>query len=136
MHQLPVPVQSGSLSRADLDAAAERFHGIYHSTYGVDARAPVQFVTYRVRAVREVPTPEPRREAVPEARPAVAARSRSVFFAERDGYVDTPVYTWEELAPGATIAAPAIVEGAATSIVVPPGWSASVDSMRNIVLEA
>jgi N-methylhydantoinase A len=88
-----------------------------------------------VRAVREVPTPEPRREAVPEARPADAATSRSVFFAEHDGYVDTPVYSWEALAPGATIGAPAIVEGAATSIVVPPGWSASVDSMRNIVLE-
>jgi N-methylhydantoinase A len=59
-----------------------------------------------------------------------------VYFTEHDGYVDTPVYRWEELAPGDTIAAPAIVEGAATSIVVPPGWQATVDTMRNIVLDA
>jgi N-methylhydantoinase A len=135
VHQLPVPVHSGALTRADLDDAAERFHGIYLTTYGVDARAPVQFVTYRVRAVREVPTPEPRRAEVPSARAAVAVGRRDVYFTEHDGYVDTPVYRWEELAPGETIAAPAIVEGAATSIVVPPGWSASVDSMRNIVLD-
>ena len=57
----------------------------------------------------------------------------AVFFAEHDGFVDTPIYRWEDLVPGATIAAPAIVEGAATSIVVPPGWSAAVDSMRNII---
>jgi N-methylhydantoinase A len=134
VHQLPVPVHAGVLTRADLEDAAERFHGIYLATYGVDARAPVQFVTYRVRAVREVPTPEPRRDAVPTARPAVAVSRREVYFTERDGYVDTPVYRWEQLAPGETIAAPAIVEGAATSIVVPPGWAASVDTMRNIVL--
>jgi len=95
----------------------------------------VQFVIYRVRAVREVPTPEPRREAIPAPRPATAAGVRPVFFAEHDGYVETPVYIWEDLAPGETIDAPAIVEGAATSIVVPPGWRAAVDSMRNIVLE-
>jgi N-methylhydantoinase A/oxoprolinase/acetone carboxylase beta subunit len=95
----------------------------------------VQFVIYRVRAVREVPTPEPRREATPEARPAIASGTRPAFFAEQDGFVETPVYIWEDLVPGATISAPAIVEGAATSIVVPPGWRAAVDSMRNIVLE-
>jgi N-methylhydantoinase A len=134
VHQLGVPVHAGTLTQADLDDAAERFHGIYHSTYGVDARAPVQFVTYRVRAVREVPTPEPRREATPDSRPAVAMAARPVFFAEHNGFVETPIYRWEDLVPGATIAAPAIVEGAATSIVVPPGWSAAVDSMRNIVL--
>jgi N-methylhydantoinase A len=134
VHQLGVPVHAGTLTRADLDDAAERFHGIYHSTYGVDARAPVQFVTYRVRAVREVPTPEPRREAIPASLPAVAMGARPVFFAEHDGFVETPIYRWEDLIPGATIAAPAIVEGAATSIVVPPGWNAAVDSMRNIVL--
>ena len=49
VHQLGVPVHAGMLTAADLDDAAERFHGIYHSTYGVDARAPVQFVTYRRR---------------------------------------------------------------------------------------
>ena len=135
VHQLAVPVHAGVLTAADLADAAERFHGIYHASYGVDARAPVQFVIYRVRAVREVPTPEPRREATPEARPAIASGARPAFFAEDDGFVDTPVYIWEDLVPGATISAPAIVEGAATSIVVPPGWRAAVDSMRNIVLE-
>jgi N-methylhydantoinase A len=135
VHQLGVPVHAGVLTAADLDDAAERFHGIYHSTYGVDARAPVQFVTYRVRAVREVPTPEPRRVEMPESRPAVAAGSRQAFFSENDGFVETPIYVWEDLVPGATISAPAIVEGAATSIVVPPGWRAAVDPMRNIVLE-
>jgi N-methylhydantoinase A len=135
VHQLGVPVHAGTLTRADLDDAPNGFHGIYHSTYGVDARAPVQFVTYRVRAVREVPTPEPRREATPR-HAGGRDGARPVFFAEHDGFVETPTLSLGRPRPGRHHRAPAIVEGAAPSIVVPPGWAAAVDSMRNIVLAA
>ena len=133
VHQLPVPLTAGALSAAQLADATERFHGIYTAAYGVDARGPVQFVTYRVRAVREVEKPVPARQPGAAHIPEQSSR-RDVYVVESGAFTDTPVYLWEELTPGAQIAGPAIVEGAATSVVLPPGWHATVDPLRNIVL--
>lgn len=134
VHQLAVEVPSGALTRADLDAAAERFHDRYRETYGIDMRAPVQFVTMRVRAVVPVEKPEPVRDRPAPTRPEPTGR-RSVFFAETGAHADVAEHRWEDLRPGAEVDGPAIVEGAATSIVVPPAWRATLDTMRNVVLE-
>ena len=133
VHQLAVEVPEGALTRADLDAATDRFHGRYLETYGIEMRAPVQFVTYRVRAVVPVDKPEPLRDVPAPSRPDPIG-TRAVFFAENGRHVDVPEYRWESLRPGAEIDHAAIIEGAATSIVVPPGWRVTVDTMRNVVL--
>jgi N-methylhydantoinase A len=133
VHQLAVEVPDGVLTRADLDAATDRFHERYLETYGIEMRAPVQFVTYRVRAVVPVDKPEPLRDVPAPSRPD-AIGTRAVFFAENGRHVDVPEYRWESLRPGAEIDHAAIIEGAATSIVVPPGWRVTVDTMRNVVL--
>ncbi|HEY4281339.1 MAG TPA: hypothetical protein VGM91_24215, partial [Conexibacter sp.] len=46
------------------------------------------------------------------------------------------VYDGEALAPGTTIAGPAIVELPNTTIVVPDGFNISVDAYRSLVLHA
>ena len=106
-----------------------------HATYGIDMRAPVQFVTLRVRAVVPVEKPEPLRDTPAPYAPD-AAGERQVFFGEHGEHRAHPVYRWEDLRPGATFTHAAIMEGAATSIVVPPGWTATLDTMRNVVLTA
>ena len=95
-------------------------------------RAPVQFVTYRLRAVVPVDKPEPLRD---RPAPYVASRSatRDVFFVENGQHRPVSQYRWENLRPGASISHPAIIEGAATSIVVPPGWAVMLDTMRNVI---
>ncbi|MCU1365796.1 MAG: hypothetical protein JWL72_1893 [Ilumatobacteraceae bacterium] len=134
-HQLPIDMPTGALTRADLDAAVDRFHARYREAYGITSDAPVDFVTYRLRAVLPVDKPEPRRE-VPEPYSPDAGSRRDVFFAEVGIHRSTPVYRWDELRPGASITVAAIIEGAATSIVVPPTWTATLDTMRNVVLAA
>ena len=57
---------------------------------------------------------------------------RAVYF---DGaFADTPIYDRGRLAPGASVAGPAVVEEYDSTTLVPPGWSASVDGDRNLVL--
>jgi N-methylhydantoinase A len=133
VHQLAVEVPDGALTRADLDAAVTRFHELYLETYGIDTQAPVQFVTMRVRAVVPVEKPEPLRDAPASYRPD-AVGARPVFFGEHGEHRTVPVYRWEDLRPGAGFTEPAIIEGAATSVVVPPSWTVTVDTMRNVVL--
>jgi len=51
--------------------------------------------------------------------------SRKVRFS--GGLKDTPVYARSSLQPGSSIAGPAIIEERETTIVILPGWQASVD---------
>jgi N-methylhydantoinase A/oxoprolinase/acetone carboxylase beta subunit len=46
------------------------------------------------------------------------------------------VYDREQLAPGATLSGPALVEGLDTTIVVPEGFTLTVDEYATAVLEA
>ncbi len=133
VHQLAVEVPAGVLTRADIDAAVARFHARYLETYGIDMRAPVQFVTYRLRAVVPVDKPEPLRDRPAPYGPSPVG-TRDVFFVENGQHRPVSQYRWENLRPGASIAHPAIIEGAATSIVVPPGWAVMLDTMRNVLI--
>ena len=133
VHQLAVDVADGVLTRGDLEAAVEQFHARYFATYGIAMRAPVQFVTYRVRATQAVEKPAPSRDR-PVAYLPEPANLRQVYFVEHAAYAPAPVYRWDDLRPGATIEHASIIEGAATSIVVPPSWTATLDAMRNVRL--
>jgi N-methylhydantoinase A len=67
--------------------------------------------------------------------PGRARTVRRVHFSS-EGFVDTPVYDREVLAVDQTIVGPAVVEEWSTTIVVPPGWSAVVDRLGDLVMEA
>ena len=44
-----------------------------------------------------------------------------MYFPEKGGYVETTVYGRDELAPGAELAGPAVVEERESTTVLPPG---------------
>jgi N-methylhydantoinase A len=67
--------------------------------------------------------------AVAEAR----RTERPVYFDGR--FVTTPVYEREELARGARLSGPAIVEEMGATTVIPPSWSAVVGDRGELVLE-
>jgi N-methylhydantoinase A len=45
------------------------------------------------------------------------------------------VYRWEKLKPGHVVSGPAVIEAVTTSALVPPGYTARVDGMTNVMLE-
>ena len=134
-HQLTVSVPDGPLGDEDVSALAKRFHEVCRQTYGIDADAPAQLVSARVRVVRVVdklslrPHPVAQRDAS-----AALAGERAASFAEVGGFTTTPVFDWPRLEPGSRLVGPAIVEGPDATIVVPPGCTAAVDRWRNVLL--
>ncbi|MNL32457.1 Acetophenone carboxylase gamma subunit [compost metagenome] len=58
---------------------------------------------------------------------------RSVWFAA-DAALDTPVYDRETLPAGFVFKGPAIVEQLDSTVVVPPGTTAEVDTYLNIII--
>jgi N-methylhydantoinase A/acetophenone carboxylase len=69
--------------------------------------------------------------------PAASARTgkRPAFWIGPNDFLDTPVFTFEELKPGNRIEGPALVEARHTTFVVDPGWRLTLDPYRNCLLE-
>jgi N-methylhydantoinase A len=140
-YELRVPLDG--LWQVALDAAAvgrarERFDEQHTKVHGhAAAEKPVELVSYRVRVrvtvPKYVPTPEP--EAIRSSPGAAAVKSmRDVFFTAEKA-TETAVINRDDLRISAVFDGPAIVEQFDATTVVPPGWTASVDRYRNLVLE-
>ena len=74
-------------------------------------------------------------QADPPARKPKPWARRAAYFGP-DDLRKTPVFRGSELAPGAVIAGPAIIEEPTTTIVVYPKMSASVSASGHYILKA
>jgi N-methylhydantoinase A/oxoprolinase/acetone carboxylase beta subunit len=134
VHALDVRVPDGPLDAAIGELPA-RFTEQYLAAYGVPPAAKLQLTAARVRAVSAAVKHAPAAAAVEAAAGIPSpAGERPAHFAERGGFVPTPVFDWTRLVPGTRITGPAIVEGPDTTVVVLPDRIASIDRWRNVVL--
>lgn len=60
--------------------------------------------------------------------------SRTVWWSAAGG-VETTVYEWDRLQPGARVVGPAVIEGVDTTYLVPEHWDLSIDSFGNGQME-
>jgi N-methylhydantoinase A len=135
-HQLTVAVPIGRLTDASLRSIVRAYHDRYRAAYGIELDAPVQLVSFRVRAVRAVDKLDPQPRPLGPPKSASPAGERLAHFAELDGFAAVPVFTWSALRPGEVLAGPALVDGADTTVVIPPSWVATVDGWVNLRLAA
>jgi N-methylhydantoinase A len=113
------------------------FHDLHERVYGhADRSAPVELVA--VRTVHRLPVVPPR--------PSLAAKAasadecllgvRPAYFEAAEGFVDTPRYDRRRLPVGAVIHGPAVLEQSDTTVVVHPGWVATVHETDAVIVEA
>jgi N-methylhydantoinase A len=84
--------------------------------------------------VATVPEPVSAAPPSPAASAAVPARHQAVRDTATGAVEDWAVYDRASLAPGATLAGPAIIAEDETSTLVGPGWSARIDGLGYIRL--
>jgi N-methylhydantoinase A len=124
-YELTVPLADGPMTRESLEALAVAFHDKHRQTYGhANLEESVQLVNLRLTAVGRLPG---LKLAQPTASVPARRRMREVWFPET-GSVPCPVHWRDGLAAGETLAGPTIIEAMDSTIVVPPGWIASVHS--------
>jgi N-methylhydantoinase A len=130
-YELTVPMAPGAITRESLDRLAAAFHEKHRQTYAhANLEEPVQLVNLRLTAIGRLPGLT---LAQPPAAAATRCRMREVWFPEI-GSAPCPVQWRDGLAAGETLAGPAIIEAMDSTIVVPPGWIASVDGQGYIRL--
>jgi len=139
--ELTIGLTHGHDGRIDRPALSEAFHREHELTYGhASVSDPLELVNIRV-------TGRPRNDNAGAYRPPPApvmpaavsglspAMERTCWFGPEGGQRQTPVLPRAELAGGAR-SGPLIVEEYDATCVVPPGWTAGLDDLGNLVLSA
>ncbi|MGR3376920.1 hydantoinase/oxoprolinase family protein [Salipiger abyssi] len=136
-YELSIPLPDGPVTEATLAALKEGFAEAHKRMYGFDVpEERILCVTFRAEAmglVQKAELPE-RAPGDPDASRAIIG-SREVWYPETGAFTETTLYARDRLAPGMRFAGPAIVEQMDTTTLIPPGVSASVDSIDNLILE-
>lgn len=128
-YELRVPLDGAAL---EAESVAEALHAGHERLYGFrDAEASIELSTARLAIVAptgEIPPPAvPRGEGTPGA-----ASERSVLLT--GGRFTAQVFDRAGLRAADRLSGPAIVEQDDTTVLIPPGWSADVDSAGNLHL--
>lgn len=112
-----------------LAATAAAFHEEHRRRFGyADALAPVEVVGATFVAVAELPElPLPE---IPAGPPAPPLRHTSAWFG--GAAQPTAIYPLEGLAAGQAMDGPAIIAGADSTLLLPPGTDATVDRFGNL----
>lgn len=135
-HELTLPLAAGALGPAELAQLLAQFHRTHERAYGFSApEEDVELVSVRLSAIGQIAKPAlaPLAKATGEA---TAKGNRPVYFAEREGFVDCPVYDRYALGAGAVVQGPAIVEEIDSTTVVHPQYQVRVDEVGQMVLTA
>lgn len=123
--------------KTDYDSLTTLFGDLYESRYGF-RREPelAELVNLRVVGLGRTAKPDLARAVAKDAggsSGAEVAATRPVYF---DGeFVDCPVFVRRSLAPGHAIEGPAIVEEYDSTVVLNPGWHATVDASGSLHLQ-
>lgn len=136
VHHVRIPVPLGDLDGAATEALVTSFEQAYERIYGKGTayrRAGVEISNFIVSAITKTYKPRLREEKWEGEDPARArVGERQVYF---DRFVQTPVFSMELLRPGNLIAGPAVVESPATTLLLHPGQTATVDRRLNLLLQ-
>jgi N-methylhydantoinase A len=131
-YELALPLCDNDLDAKDCKDLVRTFHAAHESTYGFFAESEtVEFVNTKVKAVGILDKPPlPTLATGPDAEPAA---SRRILFAAGDWH-DTPVFRRDSLAPGQTLAGPAVIEQMDTTTLIFPGDRCAVDDWGNLII--
>lgn len=137
-YELELPVPLGQLPSDQVSSLSDEFHALHRQTYGYAREdADVEIVNVHVSAVALLPKPDLLTNGA-----SAAARSdgrgqekgtRSVYIG--GDWIELTIFDREALAPGDSLAGPALLEQADSTTLVLAGQTARVDRFRNLVIE-
>ena len=118
-----------------LDSLIQEFQAQHQLLYGFALDQPVEIVTLRVTVSGDVGSVAlPKKPGGTDSPEKAILDRRQVYFDESDGFVPCNIYRRDQLAPGASISGPAILEGMDSTVLINPGWAALVDDYGNCII--
>jgi N-methylhydantoinase A len=132
-HDLEVPLAGGTFTPSSMSSLVDAFHERHEAVNGYhDRNHAVDVTNVRVRAIGRTDQPpavEPARQIDREPR---GATERRIYW---DGEFRTvSVFERSDLAPGTTVAGPAVVTEETTTLLVTPAYDLVIDALGNAVM--
>lgn len=127
------------LDEAGLHALVARFKHLYEQNYGAGASSPAsEIMLNALRADLTIPIlpkyqPRPSDERRASGSPVPRA-SRRVYWGRDAGWIQTPVFTADDLLPGDEIDGRALIELFKTTVPILAGQRAELDAYRNLIV--
>ena len=134
--ELSIPAPEGKLGQAQLLALADEFKETYTQTYGYAMDNPLRIVTVRLVATVAVERPKSTTAVKSTVKTTGAegpGEARKAYWGERHGFIETPVSTFEQLGTN-PLKGPFLVDCYDTTIVVPPGSTATRGEWGNVTI--
>jgi N-methylhydantoinase A len=133
-------MRPGTIDAGLLEALCDDFEVAYEQLFGKGSghkKAGLEMTEIRVRAVGRQPKPDLAVNEIGDREPVERARSgtRRAWDADRGEFTEFQVWRGAELASGNTVAGPAIVELAETTVVLGSGDRLTVDGYGNFNCE-
>ncbi len=130
---LSIPLDGeGVEDEAALERLIERFHDAHERIFAVrEPGQKIEMSQWKGRVTASTVKPP----LAADRPPASGEPARRVAFFQELGEVELEVHDGGQLAPGRTIAGPALVVEPETTIVIYPGWTAHVSPLGNYRLE-
>jgi N-methylhydantoinase A len=120
-----------TVSAEDLEGLAGRFHVEHQRRYGYRMEGEV-IELVNLRLIATVPRDRPDLYEKRSRQEATAGRRRANFDGE---WQEVNVYQRADLGAGSKLQGPAVVEFAESTLVIRPGWQATVDEVGTLNLE-
>ena len=134
-HDLSVEIPPGRLGPESL-ADIERAHAdIYAGRYGYAEApgTPLEATNWKLEISCGVPAVALGAASFPESGSAQKG-TRPVYFPERGGFVECPVYDRYRIGADAVMMGPAVIEERETTVILLPGDRAAVDRHGNLII--
>ena len=135
-HAVTVDLPLELFAAQDREGIKRCFDAVHHTRYGFSvAQEKAEIVSLRSAIVGEMKKPvfEPVEQGGPEPQPAAFRGTRAVCF-ERAGFVETPTFQRSALRAGDRITGAALIEEHASTTVMHPGDTMTVDRFGNLVI--
>ncbi len=127
VHECTVEIDIFTVSEETVDRLKNAFHAKHEQLYTYSERhTPIEVVNLESTLYGLVDKPDlPTLADGADADSFIKTRRSMIFSADGTG-TDAPVYEGDRLGAGAVIAGPAVIEEETTTIVIEPGWHASL----------
>lgn len=137
--EITVPLRGSRIrNEAELAQFTNDFHDAHERIFAVkEPGASLECLLWGVYSTLETTKPKMVEQSYAGEDPSAALiGKRKAYFKELGGLVDTPLYKGDKLGYGNKINAPAVILEETSTVVISPGWSATVTKSGNYLLES
>ena len=135
MNEITIDWPSDNFDTNDIDVLRNLFETYYQKRFGagtIRAQTPLELISFRVDATH--PTRRPALAALDQtAITSSVSRTRPVYL-RGTGYIDADIIDFRALKSDTTYGGPAVIERDTTTIWLPPGATATIDTFGNLAI--